>query len=101
MSCSAVQRASASSSWSTRGPRVLAESAAQARELGRVMENDAIARATILSDKFTELTDRARGFVQTMAVGLLAGGVETSVDALERIFGSLDRARAVMGDDWV
>ncbi|MBN8291027.1 hypothetical protein JI664_03525 [Rhodobacter sp. NTK016B] len=73
----------------------------EAHEFGNVLENEAITRATILERKFSELADRAGGFVQTMAVNVFMGGFETTTDALERMFGSIENARSILGDDWV
>jgi len=68
-----------------------------AHDVGAVFEEEMIQRATILDQKFSQLTTRVSTFLQTAAVGLFAGGVETSADSLERMFGTLERARAVLG----
>jgi len=80
------------------GERGLRNTIALAHDVGAVMEQEMIQRATILDQKFGELTTRLRTFLQAAAVGLFAGGVETPVDTLERMFGTLDRARATLGD---
>lgn len=72
----------------------------RAREVGAVMDRDMIQRAGILHQKFQELTLSVQRFFQAAAVGLFAGGVETPADTLERLFGTLERARAIMGDEW-
>lgn len=72
---------------------------ARAHELGVVLGEDVVGRATLLDRKFQELTNRVTRFFQAAAVRLFAGGVETATDSLERMFGSLDRARAILGDD--
>ncbi|PWE26643.1 hypothetical protein C4N9_20470 [Pararhodobacter marinus] len=81
------------------GAGAITETMQRARDLGLVLEQNVITRATIVNEKFNELNDRARTFFQTMAVTVFAGGIETSVDALENMFGTLERARAILGDD--
>ena len=68
---------------------------ARAHELGVVLGEDVVGRATLLDRKFQELTNRVTRFFRAAAVRLFAGGVETATDSLERMFGSLDRARAI------
>ncbi|WP_127109933.1 hypothetical protein [Pararhodobacter zhoushanensis] len=70
----------------------------QARDLGLVIDSDLIDRASILEEKFTQLTARATALLQTAAVNVFAGGIETATGALETMFGSLERARAILGD---
>lgn len=79
------------------GEQGLRRTMERAREVGAVMESDMIQRATILDQKFQELTTRVERFFQAAAVGLFAGGVETPADTLERLFGTLDRARDALG----
>lgn len=81
------------------GAGAITETMHRARDLGLVLEQNVITRAAIVNEKFNELNDRARTFFQTMAVTIFAGGIETSVDALENMFGTLERARAILGDD--
>ncbi|MCW1934536.1 phage tail tape measure protein [Pararhodobacter zhoushanensis] len=76
----------------------LEELIGNARDFGLVVERDLIVRASILEEKFNTLTARAQAFFHTVAVGVFAGGIETPADMLERMFGSLERARAVLGD---
>ena len=80
------------------GAEALDDMVAQARESGDIISDNLIRRAEILDDKFDTLNRRARTFFQTLAVGLMAGGAETSIDTLEHLFGSLDRARQMLGD---
>ncbi|MBN8294905.1 hypothetical protein JI664_23240 [Rhodobacter sp. NTK016B] len=81
------------------GAHAITDTMQRARDLGLVLDQNVITRATILNEKFTELTDRARTFFQAATVAVFAGGIETSVDALENMFGTLERARAILGDD--
>ena len=80
------------------GPEALDAMVAQAREAGDVIDRNLIQRAEILDTKWQDLTRSVRTFFQTLAVGTLAGGAETPVDTLTRMFGDLDRARSVLGD---
>lgn len=80
------------------GAGVLDDMMAQAREAGDVIDRNLIHRAEILDDKFDALTRRVGTFFQTLAVGALAGGAETARDTLERMFGTLERARSILGD---
>jgi len=80
------------------GVGVLDDMVAQAREAGDVIDRNLIHRAEILDDKFDALTRRVGTFFQTLAVGVLAGGAETAQDTLERMFGTLERARSILGD---
>ncbi|MBN8294945.1 hypothetical protein JI664_23440, partial [Rhodobacter sp. NTK016B] len=82
------------------GAHAITDTMQRARDLGLVLDQNVISRATILNEKFTELTDRARTFFQAATVAVFAGGIETSVDALENMFGTLERARAILGDDF-
>lgn len=82
-----------------RGADSLDEARQRARDLGLVLDEQVIARATILDQKFQELTTRVQRFFQAAAVGLFAGGVESPADTLERIYGSLERARDALGED--
>lgn len=70
----------------------------QARAAGDVIDRNLILRAEILDDKFDALTRRVRTFFQALAVGALAGGAATATDTLVALFGTLERARAVLGD---
>ncbi|MCA2014379.1 hypothetical protein LCM17_23010 [Cereibacter sphaeroides] len=83
----------------SRGAAAMDDTRRRARELGLVLDENVINRATIIDQKFQELTARVQGFFRAAAVGLFAGGVETPEDTLERLFGSLDRAREALGED--
>lgn len=74
---------------------------AEAREAGDVLERDLIQRAELIDDKFDALTLRAANFFKTLALGLTGQNVETPKDVLERMFGTLERARDILGDDLV
>lgn len=71
----------------------------RSREVGAVLDSSMVQRAAILDQKFQELTTRVERFFQAAAVGLFAGGVETPSDTLERLFGTLERAREALGSD--
>lgn len=74
---------------------------AEARAAGDVIERDLIQRAELLDDKFDALTRRAANFFKTLAIGAVGQAVETPLDVLERMFGTLERARDALGDDLV
>ena len=69
---------------------------AQARDAGVVIDRDLIQRAEILDDKFDQLTKSVGRFFKTLFVGLLAGGVETPLDRLEQMFGTIERAQMTL-----
>lgn len=79
------------------GEQGLRRTMERAQEVGAVMDRNMIQRAAILHQKFEELTLSVQRFFQAAAVGLFAGGVETPADTLERLFGTLDRARDALG----
>ncbi len=58
-----------------------------------------IQRAEILDDRFDELTRKVGTFFKAMAVGVTGGGIETPLDTLTRLFGSIERAQAALGAD--
>lgn len=70
----------------------------EARDAGDVIDRNLIHRAEILDAKFNDLTESVGRFFRAMAVTLATGGVETPADTLERMFGTLERARAILGD---
>jgi hypothetical protein len=80
------------------GPEALRQMTDQARAAGDVIDRNLILRAEILDDKFDALTRRVGSFFRALAVNALAGGAETPADTLERMFGTLERARAILGD---
>jgi ribosomal protein L7/L12 len=82
----------------TGGAEALDEMVTQARAAGDIIDRNLINRAEILDDKFDALTRRVVTFFQTLTVGALAGGAETALDTLTRMFGTLERARAILGD---
>lgn len=80
------------------GSAAIDDMIAQSRTAGDVIDRNLILRAEILDDKFDGLTRRVGTFFQALTVGALAGGAETATDTLVRMFGTLERAQAVLGD---
>ena len=71
----------------------------EARAAGDVIERDLIHRAELLDDAFDRLTRRVGTFFKALAVSAAGGGVQTPLDQMREIFGDLERARQVLGDD--
>lgn len=68
-----------------------------ARDGGLVIDEALIRRAEVLDDRWDDLTRKAQTFFKTLAVG---GAVNLGLVAdLDRIFGSAERAAAVLGED--
>jgi hypothetical protein len=82
----------------TSGATALDDMVTQARSAGDIIDRNLINRAEILDDKFDALTRRVGTFFRTLAVSALAGGAETATDTLIRMFGTLERAQAILGD---
>jgi hypothetical protein len=82
----------------TGGAEALDDMVTQARAAGDVIDRNLIHRAEILDDKFDALTRTVGTFFRTMTVNALAGGAETPIDTLIRMFGTLERAQAILGD---
>ena len=72
---------------------------AEAQRAGDVIQRDVIQRAELLDDKFDQLTRSAARFFKSIAVSAFGGGVETPLDALERMFGTIERAQQALGPD--
>jgi hypothetical protein len=68
----------------------------RAREVGAVIETEMIQRAALLDQKFTDIGHAIADIARSIAAAAL--GIETPAERLERIFGSLERARAELGD---
>jgi hypothetical protein len=80
------------------GPEALNQMVSQARDAGDIIDRNLIHRAEILDDKFDALTRRVGTFFRTLAVGAISGGAETAIDTLTRMFGTLERAKAILGE---
>jgi hypothetical protein len=80
------------------GSDVIRQMNDQARASGDIIDANLIHRAEILDDKFDALTRRVGTFFRALAVGALAGGAETATDTLVRMFGTIERAQAVLGE---
>lgn len=70
----------------------------EARSAGDVIDRNLIHRAEILDTRFKDLTKSVGQFFRALAVTVATGSVETPIDTLERLFGTLERARAALGD---
>lgn len=81
------------------GPEALDAMITEARAAGDIIDRNLIHRAELLDDRFDELTRTVRTFFQTLAVGMTGGMTETPQEVIERLFGSLDRAREALGSD--
>lgn len=68
-----------------------------AREAGHVLDEELLRRAEVLDDKFAELGRTMQTTFRRFVVG--AAEVVGAVTSLDAIFGSLDRARAVLGEE--
>jgi hypothetical protein len=70
---------------------------ADPRKAGDVVDRDLIQRAEILDDRFDALTRRVGNFFKALAVGATGGGIETPLNTLTGLFGSIERAQAALG----
>ena len=71
----------------------------RANELGLVMDSEAIAKAAELDRKFAEITQRVATLAKTVTVNL-AGSIEDALTIdVDDIFGSAERAIAMMGEE--
>lgn len=70
-----------------------------ARRAGNVIEENLIRRAEILDDKFDQLTRSAGTFFKSVVVGTLMGGVQTELDQMQRLLGSVENVKELLGDD--
>lgn len=82
----------------TGGAEALDDMVAQARSAGDIIDRNLIHRAEILDDKFDALTRRVGTFFRTLTVGAMGGGAETAMDTLVRMFGTLERAKSILGE---
>lgn len=70
----------------------------RAHELGAVIEEDTVAKAAELDRKFAEITQRISTLSKTIVVNL-AGAIEDALTIdVDEIFGSAERAIAMMGE---
>jgi hypothetical protein len=73
----------------------------RAHELGAVLDDDVVASADEVSRKFDELTTRMGAFGKRLAVSMSEGvaGILSAKKNLEGIFGDIERAEAVLGQE--
>lgn len=73
----------------------------RAHELGAVLDDEVVASADEVSRKFDELTTRMGAFGKKLAVSMSEGvaGILSAKKNLEGIFGDIERAEAVLGDE--
>ena len=71
----------------------------RAHELGLVLETETITRAQELDQKFAEITARVSTLAKTLVVNL-AGAIDEALSIdLDDIFGSAERAMAMLGEE--
>ncbi|NVO55090.1 hypothetical protein HW561_04705 [Rhodobacteraceae bacterium B1Z28] len=73
----------------------------RAHELGAVLDDDVVASADEVSRKFDELNTRLSSFGKKLAVSMSEGvaGILSAKKNLEGIFGDIERAESVLGDE--
>lgn len=73
----------------------------RAHELGAVLDDDVVASADEVSRKFDELNARLSSFGRKLAVSMAEGvsGILSAKKNLEGIFGDIERAEAVLGQE--
>ncbi|WP_377191018.1 hypothetical protein [Ruegeria meonggei] len=73
----------------------------KAHELGAVLDDDVVASADEVSRKFDELNTRLSAFGKKLAVSMSEGvaGILSAKKNLEGIFGDIERAEAVLGQE--
>ncbi len=73
----------------------------RAHELGAVLDDDVVASADEVSRKFDELNTRLSAFGKKLAVSLAEGvsGILSAKKNLEGIFGDIERAEVVLGQE--
>ncbi|WP_051927659.1 phage tail tape measure protein [Ruegeria halocynthiae] len=73
----------------------------RAHELGAVLDDDIVASADEVSRKFDELNTRLSAFGKRLAVSMSEGvaGILSAKKNLEGIFGDIERAEAVLGQE--
>lgn len=90
------------------GSQGLRDMGIAAQDAGAIISEQAIAKAAELDDRFDSLTASVKGFAMESAVGLSMmvsdlGGMLASLSnfqgALDNIYGSTDRAAAILGQD--
>lgn len=79
------------------GPQALRAMISEARAAGDVIDRNLILRAEILDDKWDAVTRRVKTFFQELTMRALGFAAETPVDTLTRLFGTIERAQAVLG----
>ncbi|WP_170760389.1 hypothetical protein [Ruegeria lacuscaerulensis] len=74
---------------------------AKAHELGAVLDDDVVASADEVTRKFDEMTTRMGAFGKRLAVAMSEGvsGILSAKKNLEGIFGDIERAEAVLGEE--
>ncbi|WP_320176705.1 hypothetical protein [Roseovarius pacificus] len=71
----------------------------RAHDVGAVMDSEAIAKAAELDRKFAEITQRVANLGKSIVVNI-AGGIEEALTIdVDEIFGSAERAIAMMGEE--
>lgn len=80
----------------TAGPRAIDDMIQGARDAGVIIERNLVHRMELLATRFGEVTAQVRTFFQQLVA--MGAGVETPIDTLERMFGTLERARMLLGD---